>query len=525
MAQLVKKIRTEQGDLQIDYNALANKPTVASLGAVAKGGDTMTGNLTMQSSGFVPTITMQTQEDEDGKMAIGRISKNASTTVDYGLHLRDYTHGDLESNNSTVFVISNANPLAEKIQLIHQVDSQNKYYNLYGEHNKPTLSDLGVTATATELNYCDGVTSNIQTQLNGKAASSHGTHVVWGTEAPKVAGTASVGSATTAARSDHVHPAQTAITGNAGSATKLATVRTIRTNLGSTDPVGFDGTTNIATGVTGTLQISHGGTGSTTAADARTALGAVAKTGDTMTGNLIIDTGASSAIVLQAPDNSEGKQSYSKIYKNASATTDYGLQLRDYAHGGNETNTSCMLMLCSSQGTLAKKIQFSNQVNGTTTNYTLYGEHNKPTPSDIGAAASNHNHSGGYFRSNVSTLNLAADTITGIALANIYSNDSANFSLSNGGIKCAKAGYIVVSGSVYMNNSTDSTALMGAYIYKNNTEIMAQYLPYGVSGTVSAGTRVVNVAAGDIIYLKARCSMATTVLPSDDGTVLSIAYL
>ena len=31
----------------------------------------------------------------------------------------------------------------------------------------------GVTATATELNYVDGVTSNIQTQLNGKASSSH----------------------------------------------------------------------------------------------------------------------------------------------------------------------------------------------------------------------------------------------------------------------------------------------------------------------------------------------------------------
>lgn len=36
-----------------------------------------------------------------------------------------------------------------------------------------TLGTLGVTATATELNYVDGVTSNIQTQLNGKAASSH----------------------------------------------------------------------------------------------------------------------------------------------------------------------------------------------------------------------------------------------------------------------------------------------------------------------------------------------------------------
>jgi molybdopterin-biosynthesis enzyme MoeA-like protein len=35
--------------------------------------------------------------------------------------------------------------------------------------NKTTLSSLGLTATAAELNYVDGVTSNIQTQLNNKA--------------------------------------------------------------------------------------------------------------------------------------------------------------------------------------------------------------------------------------------------------------------------------------------------------------------------------------------------------------------
>lgn len=35
----------------------------------------------------------------------------------------------------------------------------------------------GITATVTELNYVDGVTSNIQTQLNGKAASGH-THTI-----------------------------------------------------------------------------------------------------------------------------------------------------------------------------------------------------------------------------------------------------------------------------------------------------------------------------------------------------------
>ena len=36
------------------------------------------------------------------------------------------------------------------------------------------LSNLGLTATATELNYCDGVTSNIQTQLNNKQGSISG---------------------------------------------------------------------------------------------------------------------------------------------------------------------------------------------------------------------------------------------------------------------------------------------------------------------------------------------------------------
>ena len=36
-----------------------------------------------------------------------------------------------------------------------------------------SLTSLGITATAAELNYVDGVKSNIQAQLDGKAASSH----------------------------------------------------------------------------------------------------------------------------------------------------------------------------------------------------------------------------------------------------------------------------------------------------------------------------------------------------------------
>lgn len=103
----------------------------------------------------------------------------------------------------------------------------------------------GVTATATELNYVDGVTSNIQTQLNGKASTSH-TH--------NYAGSSSAG-------------------GAANSAAKLSTARTIRTNLGSTSTASFDGSANITPGVTGTLAVGNGGTGATTAAAARTKLG------------------------------------------------------------------------------------------------------------------------------------------------------------------------------------------------------------------------------------------------------------
>jgi hypothetical protein len=62
-----------------------------------------------------------------------------------------------------------------------------------------TLSQLGVTATAAELNYVDGVTSNVQTQLNAKAATNHNhsaSNITSGTLAVARGGTGST-SATT----------------------------------------------------------------------------------------------------------------------------------------------------------------------------------------------------------------------------------------------------------------------------------------------------------------------------------------
>lgn len=51
--------------------------------------------------------------------------------------------------------------------------------------------------------------SGLQSALDGKAGSSHGTHVSYSTTAPVMDGTASVGSAATVARSDHKHPTDT----------------------------------------------------------------------------------------------------------------------------------------------------------------------------------------------------------------------------------------------------------------------------------------------------------------------------
>lgn len=67
-----------------------------------------------------------------------------------------------------------------------------------------------------------------------------------------------------------------ALSGNASTATKLKTARTIQTDLGSAASASFDGSANITPGITGTLPVANGGTGAATAADALNNLGAAA---------------------------------------------------------------------------------------------------------------------------------------------------------------------------------------------------------------------------------------------------------
>ena len=111
--------------------------------------------------------------------------------------------------------------------------------------NDPNFATTVATQIGTKAD-----TSYVNTELDKKANVSHGTHVTYSTTAPKANGTASAGTASTVARTDHVHPLQTSVSGNAGTATKLATARTISVTGDITGSASFDGSANASISTT-----------------------------------------------------------------------------------------------------------------------------------------------------------------------------------------------------------------------------------------------------------------------------------
>lgn len=86
----------------------------------------------------------------------------------------------------------------------------------------------------------------------------------YATVAPKENGEANTGSSEKVAREDHIHPSQTTITGNAGTATKLQTARTITLSGDATGSVEFDGSKNVEINVTVSGSSSEGSVSTTT---------------------------------------------------------------------------------------------------------------------------------------------------------------------------------------------------------------------------------------------------------------------
>lgn len=102
--------------------------------------------------------------------------------------------------------------------------------------------------------------------------------------------------------------------------------------------------------------------------------------GGTLTGNLVVRPAGSPNIALQAPEKAGVGRSRTSLYKNASATVDYGTMLIDYVWGDASTaNQRTALRLQSAAADLADRLAIIDYAAGGTNNtYRLYGEHNKP---------------------------------------------------------------------------------------------------------------------------------------------------
>lgn len=159
----------------------------SSLGLVKSGGDVTIsdGVITVNDNSHAHTIeninNLQTVLDE-------KFSLSSASNLGNGTDLNDITtpraYYAIADDAKTMLncpvtlgfkmVVMQGYTDTRSHQLLFTANSNSIFYRMRNTNtwtewvnlSKTTLSDLGITATATELNYVDGVTSNVQTQIN-----------------------------------------------------------------------------------------------------------------------------------------------------------------------------------------------------------------------------------------------------------------------------------------------------------------------------------------------------------------------
>ena len=182
----------------------------------------------------------------------------------------------VDPNTGNIVYINN-----EKGQIFHK-----KPGTLTVKQGSTTLlnnGDLSGNLTITIPEFPDSVKPTSFTWKNGAAAGPTGSLKLSDASTvsfpaipaatASISGIVTTGTQTFAGTKTFSSTISGSISGNAGTATKLRTARTILINLASAATASFDGSGNVTPGVTGVLGIENGGTGADTAAEARTSLG------------------------------------------------------------------------------------------------------------------------------------------------------------------------------------------------------------------------------------------------------------
>ena len=209
---------------------------------------------------------------------------------------------------------------------------------------KSLISIQALKKFYTEITKIFASKEELNAGLSGKANSEHGTHVTYSSSSPKANGTASAGSANNVARGDHVHPLQTTVSGNAGSANKVNNNLTVQLNNGSTegtDKFTFDGSTaktvNITPGGIGAAESSHTHSSYVNQnAFAKFTVGSTTITADAAQDTLTIVAGSNVTLTPDATNDKLTIAAKDTTYSTGTSTTE-GLT-RLYGETGSETN-------------------------------------------------------------------------------------------------------------------------------------------------------------------------------------------
>lgn len=159
---------------EVNQNAFSN----VVVGSTTIAADTTTDTITFVDGGNV-TITPDATNDK-----ITFAVADGSTSAKGLVQLTDSTSSASTTTAATPNSVKSAYDLANTAKT-NAATAQSRADAAYTLANGKvdSLSDLGITATATELNYVDGVTSNVQTQLNtklGKTTYEYNTELALG---------------------------------------------------------------------------------------------------------------------------------------------------------------------------------------------------------------------------------------------------------------------------------------------------------------------------------------------------------
>lgn len=140
--------------------------TTTSDGLMSSSDKSKLDGIEAKANNYIHPVTPGNKHIPSGGSAGQILRWSADGTAVWG-NDNNTTYG--QANSTTLGLVKIGFPESGKNYPVELNSSGQMYVNVPWTDTTYTLSSFGITATSNELNYCKGVTSNIQTQINNKA--------------------------------------------------------------------------------------------------------------------------------------------------------------------------------------------------------------------------------------------------------------------------------------------------------------------------------------------------------------------